>query len=161
MKLPDLQNRPATVSIVFLLVAAAFVRDGVLDSILRIRLPYDYYRLLRWVVAASAGFMAYRSHQAGERGWTFGLVAICALFNPLVPVQLDRWFTGSRVQRSKEASQLWAMIDIWVAIAFGAWMFGSHDPSARLGRRARSSALSTHEASSAAQEGDYGDTGEE
>lgn len=55
-------------------------------------MPYGYYMLLRLVVCAAAAFLAYQHYQAlgALHGWavTLGLVAL--VFNPLLPLHLDR-----------------------------------------------------------------------
>lgn len=65
--------------------------------------PYGYYQLLRIVVTITAGFMAYVLYDEQDRTW-FVFLAIAILFNPLVPVHLER--------------ELWAMIDFVTAGIF-------------------------------------------
>jgi len=52
--------------------------------------PYDYYRIMRWVVCAAAVFVAYQSWTWRKPWgmWVFGFAAL--LFNPLVPAHLNR-----------------------------------------------------------------------
>lgn len=66
--------------------------------------PYGYYTMLRWVVSGVAAWTAFEARGAGSRGlaWLFGIAAL--MFNPIVPVHLDR--------------QTWAWIDVVQAIAF-------------------------------------------
>jgi hypothetical protein len=66
------------------------------------RHPYGYYTLLRWVVCGVAAYAATQALGMNKLSWvwTFGIVAV--LFNPLVPVHLNR--------------ELWAVIDVGVAI---------------------------------------------
>lgn len=68
------------------------------------RHPYGYYILLRWVVCAVSAYTALLLSEADKKGWAwcFGIIAV--LFNPLIPVHLNR--------------ALWALIDIGAAIAF-------------------------------------------
>jgi len=65
---------------------------------------YGYYVLLRWVVCAVAAWTALESHTATRTGmtWLFSVAAL--LFNPFVPVRLDR--------------QTWMGPDIVLAVAF-------------------------------------------
>ena len=76
--------------------------------------PYDYYTLLRFVVCGVAARDAYFAYQFTEtastpelrekhqrRAWGFGLMA--ALFNPFIPVHLDR--------------DTWVVIDVGAALA--------------------------------------------
>jgi hypothetical protein len=68
------------------------------------RHPYGYYKLLRWVVCGTGGFTAWEAANSGKDGWaiTFGIVAL--VFNPVLPVGLDR--------------ATWAWVDLAVAILF-------------------------------------------
>mgnify|MGYP001072638627 CR=1 FL=1 len=52
--------------------------------------PYGYFILLRWVVTASAVFVAIVALNTKQYWgiWLFGLLAI--LFNPIAPVHLNR-----------------------------------------------------------------------
>lgn len=69
--------------------------------------PYGYYTLLRLVVCAAACWIAFVSFKSEPAirwvGWPFTLIAL--LFNPLVPVHLDR--------------EVWRIIDFVVAAVFG------------------------------------------
>jgi hypothetical protein len=66
--------------------------------------PYDYYRLLRWVVCAAAVFVAYKSwtYRQAWGTWAFGCAAV--LFNPLVPFHIKR--------------DTWQVIDLLAAAIF-------------------------------------------
>ena len=52
--------------------------------------PYAFYQLLRWLICPTAGFLSFRFRKARRpgRSWTWGVIAV--LFNPLIPVSLDR-----------------------------------------------------------------------
>ncbi len=69
--------------------------------------PYGYYTLLRLVVCAAACWIVFVSFKSESSfrwvGWPFALIAL--LFNPLVPVHLDR--------------EVWRIIDFVVAAVFG------------------------------------------
>lgn len=53
--------------------------------------PYAYYRLLRLVVFVCCGLIAYKSYRdRGITGWFIALVAAAVLFNPIIPIHLDR-----------------------------------------------------------------------
>lgn len=69
-------------------------------------LPYGYYTLLRIVVCAAAAFLAFKQFQENQRvsGWMVTLLAIAMLFNPLIPVHLNR--------------EIWTFIDLVVAAIF-------------------------------------------
>ena len=64
--------------------------------------PYGFYKILRFVVCGVTAYGAYFSKNLARIGWawTFGIIAV--LFNPLIPVHLDR--------------DTWAIIDVIVAI---------------------------------------------
>ena len=67
-------------------------------------LPYGYYTLLRLVVTGCAGFISYQSYEKKSKAWLaiFGFIAL--LFNPIIPVHLDR--------------ETWAIIDMICAGVF-------------------------------------------
>lgn len=67
--------------------------------------PYAYYTLLRWVVCAVAAYSAVEAYEQGRRGLTWTLIVTALLFNPLLPVHLDR--------------TTWAGVDIATAVLFG------------------------------------------
>jgi len=54
------------------------------------RHQYGYFVLLRWIVCGTSLFCAYLSNSLKQLpwAWVFGLLAL--LFNPVVPVRLDR-----------------------------------------------------------------------
>jgi hypothetical protein len=51
-------------------------------------LPYAYFQILRLVVCGTACFGAFALKQ--RQGWLWTMVIIAVLFNPLLPVRLDR-----------------------------------------------------------------------
>ncbi|MGO7954924.1 DUF6804 family protein [Rhizobium leguminosarum] len=59
-------------------------------------LPYGYYSFLRVVIAASAAYLAWQDYRKKNafNGWSLILSMVALLFNPLIPVYLDResWF---------------------------------------------------------------------
>lgn len=64
--------------------------------------PYSYYTLLRFAVCGVSAYSAYFALKLEKNGWawTFGIIAI--LFNPIIPIHLDR--------------ETWKFIDVGVAI---------------------------------------------
>ncbi len=78
------------------LVAAAMLVLALAD------LPYGYYTLLRIAVCAVGAYGAYLAYSAGRHGWTWTFGAIAVLFNPIIPVYLDR--------------ETWAPIDVGVGL---------------------------------------------
>ena len=67
-------------------------------------LPYGYYTLLRIVVCAVGAYGAYSAYNAGRRGWMWVFAGMAVLFNPIIPVYLDR--------------ETWSVIDILAAVTF-------------------------------------------
>ncbi|NEJ74924.1 hypothetical protein GR197_31155 [Rhizobium phaseoli] len=59
-------------------------------------LPYGYYSFLRLAVTASAAYLAWQDYKMKNafNGWSLTLAMVALLFNPLIPVYLDRasWF---------------------------------------------------------------------
>ena len=66
--------------------------------------PDGYYQFLRWVVMATAIFILYLSYKLGKKAWLWLMVAITILFNPILPIYLDK--------------ETWVVIDFIVAILF-------------------------------------------
>lgn len=60
--------------------------------------PYGYYVLLRWVCCAVFAFVAVKAHTRKQYGWTWTLGVAAAIFNPIVPLHLDR--------------ELWMIVDL-------------------------------------------------
>lgn len=52
--------------------------------------PYGYYQLLRWVVAGSAGYIAFKKYEQGSKYWMWTMIAMAILFNPIIPFYLDK-----------------------------------------------------------------------
>lgn len=67
-------------------------------------LPYGYYTLLRLVVCGSSAYIAWTTAKLKPTGWTAVFALVAVLFNPIIPVYLDR--------------EIWAFIDIGVAIIY-------------------------------------------
>jgi Na+/proline symporter len=74
-------------------------------------LPYDYYRILRVIVCGAAAFLAWSEFQ--ERGliagWAIGLIAVAVIFNPAVPLRLER--------------ETWMVLDVVAAAILGGHLF--------------------------------------
>lgn len=54
------------------------------------RHPYGYYKLLRWVVCGVNVYAGFIAIDQGKTTWVwiFGIIAV--LFNPIIPIHLDR-----------------------------------------------------------------------
>jgi len=66
--------------------------------------PYGYYTFLRWVVFMAACLVAWVAWESEVQPATFVFAAVAVLFNPLVPVYLDK--------------STWAPIDVVCAVLF-------------------------------------------
>lgn len=52
--------------------------------------PYGYYVLLRWIVCGGAIFAAVGFSKSKLPGWALTFGAIALLFNPIIPVYLNK-----------------------------------------------------------------------
>jgi hypothetical protein len=52
--------------------------------------PYSYYQLLRWVVAIVASYNACIAYEFEKNEWMIVMAIIALLFNPIVPIHLDK-----------------------------------------------------------------------
>ena len=84
---------PAIAAVVLLLVALG-------------QHPYGYYTFMRWVVTIAAVVVASVGWHSIVQWTTWPFVGIAMLFNPLVPVYLDR--------------ATWRPIDVICAVSFAA-----------------------------------------
>lgn len=73
---------PSSISVIMLLLAIPPIW------------PYGYYTLLRLVVCGTASFIAYRSHKLHRQFLTYITGFLALLFNPIIPVHLDKEFWG-------------------------------------------------------------------
>lgn len=64
--------------------------------------PYGYYILLRFIVCGVSAYGAFFASRLGETGWIWILGIIAVLFNPIIPIHLDR--------------ETWAIVDLGVAV---------------------------------------------
>ena len=71
--------------------------------------PYGYYTLLRLVVCGTAVYLAWFSKVVNKQGWMWVMGFIGLLFNPLIPIHLDK---GT-----------WCFIDLVVAVIFVIYLF--------------------------------------
>lgn len=64
--------------------------------------PYGFFTLLRFVVFASSGYIAWMAYEAKKEkwAWIFGFLAV--LFNPFIIIHFDR--------------DVWSIIDLIVGI---------------------------------------------
>ena len=68
-------------------------------------LPYGYYTILRIIVTIVAGITAFIASEQDNEAWMIFFGAIAILFNPIIPIYLDK--------------DTWVVIDVVVAISFG------------------------------------------
>lgn len=67
-------------------------------------MPYGYYILLRLIVCGTAIYLTWYTKTINRRGWMWTMGFISCLFNPFIPVFLDR--------------ATWGLIDLVLAIIF-------------------------------------------
>lgn len=53
-------------------------------------LPYGYYQVMRWVVAASCAWLAVSAHSADREGWVWCWAVVAGVYNPVLPVHASR-----------------------------------------------------------------------
>ncbi len=101
-----LQEKQPTASDFSSITAAIWLAPATMLLIALAPLPYGYYTLLRFAVCAAAAFLAWKHYAAASRigAWSVGLGLMAVLFNPLIPIHLNR--------------SAWAPIDIGAAIVF-------------------------------------------
>lgn len=66
--------------------------------------PYDFYILLRWVIFISSLIVAWGFYKSEITGWVFVFGALAFLFNPIVPIYLNK--------------SSWVAIDLISAVLF-------------------------------------------
>jgi len=66
------------------------------------RHPYGYYTILRWVTCGVSAYAVLRAIEISRTGWAWALAILAIVFNPIVPVHLDR--------------RTWAPVDVAAAI---------------------------------------------
>ncbi len=74
-------------------------------------LPYDYYRFLRIAVCVAAAVLIWGEVRDRKtiNGWSVGLALLAIVFNPVIPLRLDR--------------ETWMVLDIGAAAVLGAHLF--------------------------------------
>lgn len=65
-----------------------FMIPGIMLLLALLNLPYEYYLLLRVVVSACGGYIAYIFYNKNQK-WIYFLAA-AILFNPIFPVHLTK-----------------------------------------------------------------------
>lgn len=89
-------NSKNIVSIIAILILLLAVPEGFW--------PYGYYVFLRWVITGAAVFLLWIASQLKKQGWFWLMVGIAILFNPIIPIHLDK--------------EIWQIIDFIVAVLF-------------------------------------------
>ena len=85
---------------------ASFLRlvSGLMLFLALGRHPYSYYILLRWVVSGSSFYSGWVFSQLKNHSWTWFFFIAGILFNPIIPVYLNR--------------STWQIIDLVFAVIF-------------------------------------------
>jgi hypothetical protein len=66
--------------------------------------PYGYYQILRFVICGTTIYLAYQCYNYKYNRWLWLLGAIIILFNPLIPIHMDR--------------DSWQLVDTIIVIIF-------------------------------------------
>lgn len=53
-------------------------------------LPYGYYQVMRWVVAASCAWLAVFAHRLGNENWVWCWAVVAGIYNPVFSVHASR-----------------------------------------------------------------------
>lgn len=53
-------------------------------------MPYGYYVFLRWAIAGISIYIAWASYELKQIPWTWILAVTALLFNPIIPIYLDK-----------------------------------------------------------------------
>jgi hypothetical protein len=69
-----------------LIVAATLI--AILD------VPYGYYQLLRLIITAYAGYLAWSHFRSGASLWAWPLTFVGLLYNPIFPISMSKGFHG-------------------------------------------------------------------
>jgi nicotinamide riboside transporter PnuC len=64
--------------------------------------PYEYYTALRIIVTGASVVLAVAAFRTKQTGWAIAAIVVAVLFNPLVPIWLDRG--------------VWAILDVASAL---------------------------------------------
>lgn len=67
-------------------------------------LPYSYYTLMRFAVCVIGGYGAFLASERQQQFWMWAFGVTALLFNPFVPVRLDR--------------ATWAVLDLAAGVLF-------------------------------------------
>ena len=66
--------------------------------------PYGYFVLLRWVITGAALYNIWVAYNLQKMGWVWIMGGIALLFNPIVPLHLDK--------------SIWQVLDLVAASIF-------------------------------------------
>ena len=80
--------------------------------------PYAYYTLLRWVTCVVFAYLAFRSAAQRHTEWTWVLGASAAIYNPIIPVHLNR--------------EIWSILNLAGAAVAATSAFVIKVPSSRI-----------------------------
>jgi len=78
-------------------IAAVFLFLALFDG-----WQYGFFTILRFVVFAATAYTAWMAYQDKQEGWAWMMGAVAVLFNPFIPVYLER--------------ETWVVIDALVGV---------------------------------------------
>ena len=73
------------------------------------RHPYSFYIMQRMEATVGGIYWAVRVYRVGPRGWMWAFVAMALLFNPILPVRMQR--------------PQWESVDTWLSFLLLGWSF--------------------------------------
>lgn len=84
--------------------AMAFVYGGVAAVLLLclFDMPYGFYAFVRFAATAAFCYLAFKSHQYGEKDRMFLFIVLAVLFQPFIKIPLGR--------------VIWSIVDVAIAI---------------------------------------------
>ncbi len=80
-----------------------------LVGVAMLRMPYDYYILMRWLVSGCLVYLVIEDWRRGRLAWLIALSVLTGLYNPFVFIGLRR--------------EAWAVVNVltWVVLIAHAW----------------------------------------
>ena len=104
VNIPKTAKQPfATTNRPYIILVLATIVTVMLFAALA-KLPYGYYRLLRWVVCISSAIMIVQAYNRFALQAVIIFILIAVLFNPIWPIHLWR--------------KLWRVLDVYCAVLF-------------------------------------------
>ena len=85
------------------------------------KLPYGYYTILRFVLCGTSIYLAFNAQEFNKKQWVWVMGIIALLFNPIIPVKLDK--------------ATWTIIDIVTIVIFTIYFLISREVNIKINKR--------------------------